>query len=186
MHRARQHAFPVLLALGVEDPRGGLVAERPRMLRMTRRVTAELAEALERLRRGRGAGEVQERAEQHRALATRKDEATGPTWIAGAVLEEIAPWRLGDVRHARRHSGAPRIGARHRMHRQSAKAVGELTASGHAACAWRGVRGLGPHCPSDAAEAQSRRALRPSRAGEALRRARGIDTVAAAQAHPSM
>jgi hypothetical protein len=171
VNRARQHAFPVLLALGVERPRGGLVAGRRR--RMTRRMTAELlAAAFARLRRVRGAGEVQDRAERHRAVAPRKDEASGPPRIAGAVLEDIAPWRLGDERHARRHPGAPElargtaciVGARRQL--ASSRRVVMRPVGGEGSGGWaRIVHQTAPRLNRVVP-------CVPSRAGAALRRAR--------------
>src|SRR6185312_3924000 len=59
----------------------------------------------------------------------------------GVVLEEVTPEHLGDVGHAHGHPGVPGIGALHGVHRESADAVGELTACGHTAlCAARRPR----------------------------------------------
>ena len=68
---------------------------------------AELAEALQLLQRHvREAGQVEQRVEQHRAVAGRQDEAVavGPVGMLRVELEEPGPQHGGDVGHAHGHA----------------------------------------------------------------------------------
>ena len=82
---------------------------------------AELAEALDVLdRRPRVAGQVEQRVDQHRAVAGRQDEAVAvrPFRIGGIVLQIFGPQHGRGVGHAHRHAGMAAIGGLDRVHRQ--------------------------------------------------------------------
>jgi hypothetical protein len=106
---------------------------------MARRLAVELAEVLDLLDRQVIAGQVQQRIQQHRAVAVGNHEAVAvePLRVGRVVLQEVVPEHLGDVRHPHRHAGVPRVGLLHRIHGQGADGVGELEAGGHL----RGFRG---------------------------------------------
>jgi len=127
-----RHADGVGKALA-ERPGGGLDAEVRVDLRVPGGVRTELAEIPELLHVERIAREVQQRVEQHRAVAVRDHEAVavGPLRIAGIVLEVIGPQHLGDVGHAHRHAGVTGIGLLHGIHAEGTDGVGELPAGRH-------------------------------------------------------
>src|SRR5581483_4364753 len=83
-----RHADAVGEALP-ERTGGGLDAGGEMRLRMSRRARAPLAKLLQLVERQVVAGEVQERVEQHRAVARREDEAIaiGPVRIARTVFQ---------------------------------------------------------------------------------------------------
>ena len=58
------------------------------------------------------AGQVQQRVEQHRAVAGRQHEAVavGPARVGGVEFQEAGPQRGGDVGHAHRHAGMAGVG----------------------------------------------------------------------------
>jgi len=102
-----------------------LDAGREMALRMTGRAAAELAKAADFLDRQVVAGQVQERVQEHRAVARRQDEAIaiGPVRIPRVVAEEACPQH---VRHRRRSHRQPRVtGVRalHGVHSEEADRV---------------------------------------------------------------
>ena len=130
-HLLRQrHADGVREALPERTGRG-LDAQVQVVLGMAGGVRAELTERLQVVDRQRIAGEMQQRVQQHRAVAVRDHEAVavGPLRIAGIVLEMIVPQHFGDVGHAHRHAGMAGVGLLHRIHRQGANGVGKLPAA---------------------------------------------------------
>src|SRR6185369_6185821 len=104
---------------------GGLDAGREAVLRMARRLRAELAEALQLRHRQVVAGQVQQRVQQHRAVPVGEHEAVAvrPGRIAGVVREVAVPERHRDLGHAHRHAGVAGIRRLHRVHGQRAQRI---------------------------------------------------------------
>ena len=93
---------------------------------MARRLAVQLAEVAQLAERQVVAGQVQQRVEQHRAVAVRQHEAVavGPVRIGRVVAQVPAPQRDGDVGHAHRRAGMAGVGLLHGVHRQRADRVG--------------------------------------------------------------
>ena len=72
------------------------------------------------------AGQVQQRVEQHRAVAGRQHEAVAvrPARIGGVELQEPGPQHGGDVGHAHRHARMAGLRRLHRVDRQRADGIG--------------------------------------------------------------
>ena len=86
----------------------------------------ELAEILQLLERhGLHAREMQQRVDQHRAVAGREHEAVavGPGDVGRIELEMARPQHGGRVGHAHRHAGMAGIGALDRVHGQGPDGV---------------------------------------------------------------
>ncbi len=143
-----RHADGVREALA-ERPGGRLDAEVPIDLRVPGGVRAELPEVLQVVDAERVTGQVQQRIEQHRAVAVRQHEAVavGPVGMARVVLEVVAPEHLRDVGHAHRHARVPGIGLLDRIHAQRTDRVGELPAGGHRLTSWKARYFRGPGGP---------------------------------------
>ena len=104
---------------------GRLDARRHAVLRVSRRHRAELAEALQLLDRQVVAGEVQQRVEQHRAVAVREHEAVavGPLRVGRVVAQVPVPERDRDLGHAHRHARMSGVRRLHRVHGERADGV---------------------------------------------------------------
>ncbi len=103
-----------------------LDAARMAVLGMAGGSGAELAELLQLVEGHVGvAGEMQQRIEQHRAVAGRQDEAVaiGPVGLRGVELQEPGKQDGGHVGHAHRHAGMPRIRLLHGVHGQGPDGV---------------------------------------------------------------
>ncbi len=110
-----------------ERPGRGLDARRDEVLRMTRRDRAELAEALDLLDRHRLVAEqMQQRVDQHRAVAGREHEAVavGPRRIGRIELEEAREQHGRDVGRAHRQAGMAGFRLLDRVHGERADGVG--------------------------------------------------------------
>ena len=121
-----RHADRVGEALA-ERAGGGLDAGRMAVFRMTGGDRAELAEALDLLDRHRRiAGEIEQRVEQHRAVAGREHEAVavGPGRIGGIEFQELREQHGRDVGGAHRQAGMAGFRLLDRVHRQRADGVG--------------------------------------------------------------
>ena len=97
------------------------------ILRMARRSGTELAEVLDLIQRHVWiAGEIEQRVEQHRAVAGRKDEtvAVRPFRIGRVEFEELREQHGGDVGGAHRQAGMPGFRLFDRIHRQRADRIG--------------------------------------------------------------
>jgi hypothetical protein len=72
----------------------------------------QLAELLEVIDGQVVAGQVQQRVDQHRAVAVGQHEAVtvGERWVARVVLEVVAPKHFGDIRHAHGGTGMAAVG----------------------------------------------------------------------------
>ena len=88
-------------------------------------------------RHRRIAGEIEQRIEQHRAVAGREHEAVavGPGRIGGIEFQELREQHGRDVGHAHRQAGMAGLGLLDRVHRQRADGVGHAV-----------VLGAGPRC----------------------------------------
>ena len=74
------------------------------------------------------AGEVEQRVEQHRAVAGREHEAVavGPIRMLRVELQEPRPQHGGDVGHAHGHAGMAGLRLLDRIHGERADGVGEV------------------------------------------------------------
>ena len=92
----------------------------------------QLAEILELVDRQRIAGQMQQRVQQHRAVAVRQHEtvAVPPAWIARVVLEEVAPQHLRNIGHAHRRAGMSGVRGLHGIHGKGADGIGQDAAGG--------------------------------------------------------
>jgi hypothetical protein len=86
----------------------------------------QLAEVLQLFDREIVAGQVQQRVDQHRAVAVGQHEAVAvrPLRIARVVLQVPAPQRHGDVCHAHRRTGVAGIGLLDGVHGKHADGIG--------------------------------------------------------------
>jgi hypothetical protein len=114
---------------------GGLDAGRMTVLRVARRVGAELPEVADLLHGyGLHPGEVQQAVEQHRAMARREHEAVavGPVGAGRVVLQELREQHGGDVGHAHGHALVAGLRLVDRIHRKGADRIGhQLKGRGH-------------------------------------------------------
>jgi hypothetical protein len=85
----------------------------------------KLPEALDLVERKIVAGQVQQRVQQHRAVAVRDDEAIAvcPSRICRVVHEMPVPERDGDFGHSHRHAGMAALRRFDGVHCQSADRV---------------------------------------------------------------
>ena len=120
------HAHGVGEALPERAGRG-LDTRRMAEFRMARRFRTQLPERLQvRHLDALDPDEMQERVEQHRAMAGREHEtvAIGPGGIGGIVDEVLAEEHGRDVGRAHRQAGMAGFGRFHRIHGQRANGVG--------------------------------------------------------------
>ena len=107
---------------------------------MARRLGAPLAEALQLVERhARRAREIEQRVEQHRAVAGGQDEAVavGPARRGGIELQVAREQHRRDVGRAHGQAGMAGLGLLHAVHREAADGVGEgvmLLAGNHHRC----------------------------------------------------
>ena len=123
----QRHADRVGEALA-QRPGRGLDAERVAVLGVAGGAGAQLAEALQLVQRHvRIAGEVEQRVEQHRAVAGRQHEAVavGPVGMLRVELQEPRPQHGGDVGHAHGHAGMAGLGLLDGVHGERPDGVGE-------------------------------------------------------------
>ncbi len=122
----RQHALGDRHADRIAEPLaeragGGLDTHRVAVLGMARRARAELAEAFD-LVEGHAlvAQKIEQRVEQHRAVAGREHEAVavGPGRIGRIEFEHAGEQHGGDVGRPHGQAGMPGLGLLHRIHRQ--------------------------------------------------------------------
>ena len=126
----QRHADGIRQALAERASRG-LDAEVRLVLGMSRSRRAQLPERLQVLDGQWVTGQVQQRVQQHRAVAVRNHEAVavGPLRIAGIVAQVVAPQDLRDVGHAHRHAGMTGVGFLNRVHREGSDRIGKLPAA---------------------------------------------------------
>ena len=134
----RKHPFRDRHADGVgqslsERSGGGLHPGRAAVFRMAGRHGVQLAEAPQLVHRQLVAGEVQQRVEQHRAVAVGEHEAVavGPFRIGGIVAQMAGPQRQRDLGHAHGHARMAGVRRLHRVHGQRAHGVGRIGGLAH-------------------------------------------------------
>ena len=130
LRQGHAHAHRQALA---ERPGGGLHARGVADLGMARGLGVELAEVLDLLQRQVVAGQVQQRVQQHRAVAVAEHEAVAvePVRVGGVVVQVVVPQHLGDVRHAHGHARVTAVGLLDRVHGKGADGVGEFETGRH-------------------------------------------------------
>ena len=97
------------------------------------RLAVQLAEVLEFVDRQRVAREVQQRVDQHGAVAVGQDEAVtvSPLRVDGVVLEVTAPQCHGHVGHAHGGAGVAGVGLLNGIHCECADRIRHLLSVGH-------------------------------------------------------
>ena len=149
----RQHLFGNSEADGVGDALteragGRLDAGCVADFRVAGGTRAELAEILQIVDRQVVAGQVQQRVDQHRAMAVGKHEtvAVRPFRVGRVVPQVAAPQHFGDFGHAHRRAGVAGVCFLHGVHGQCANRAGERgEGDAGAAAGGRGHDGL-PIC----------------------------------------
>ena len=143
---AERHADAVGEALA-ERAGGRLDAGGVAIFGMAGGARTELAEMLDLVERDVGiAGEIEQRIEQHRAMAGRQHEAVAirPLRIRRVVFQEAREQHGGDVGRAHRQAGMARIRLLDRVHGKEANGVGHpvmFFALGHGrSLVWRVVQ----------------------------------------------
>ena len=130
------HAIGNALAQGTG---GGLDTRCIAVFRMTRGLGMQLAEVLEFFHGQVVTREMQQRIQQHRAVAIGQYEtiAVRPFRISGIVFQIIVPENLRDVGHAHGRAGMAASGLLHRIHRQRAYRVGQVASTGYCLLGFR-------------------------------------------------
>jgi hypothetical protein len=125
----QRHADGIADALA-ERPGGGLDAGGVAVLGVTGGLRVPLAERLEVVDGDVVAGQVQQRVDQHRAVAVGEHEAIAvrPARVGRVVTQQVVPQHLGDVGHAHRGARVTGIGLLHGIHAERADGIGEFTA----------------------------------------------------------
>ena len=124
----QRHADGVGEALA-QGAGGGLDARRVAEFRMAGGHGAELPEVAQLLHGHAGIpGEMEERVQQHRAVAGGQHEAVavGPVRRRGVELQELGEQNRRHVGHAHGHAGVPAFGPLHGVHGQRADGVGHV------------------------------------------------------------
>ncbi len=109
-----------------------LDARRMAIFRVPGCARPELAEVLELLDVHLGiAGQIEQRIEQHRAVARREHEpvAVRPFGMRGIELQEAREQHGGDIGHAHRHAGMAGIGLLHGVHGERPDGIGHVLVS---------------------------------------------------------
>ena len=111
---------------------GGLDARGIAVFRVTRGLGVQLAEVFQLFDRQVVAGQMQQRIDQHRAVAVGEHEAVAirPLRIGRVVSQEIVPQYLGDIGHAHRRAGVAGVGLLHGIHAEGANGIGQIAAAG--------------------------------------------------------
>ncbi len=101
-------------------------ARRDAVFGVTRRLRMKLAEMLQLFHRQIVAGQMQQRIQQHRAVAVRQHEAVAirPVRVLRVMTQMARPQRNADFRHAHRHAGVTGVGLLNGIHRQRTDCVG--------------------------------------------------------------
>ena len=112
---------------------GGLDAWGVAIFGVARGAAVQLAETFEVIDGDVVAGQVQQRVDQHRAVAVGQHEAVavGEFRVARVVLQVIAPKHFGDIRHAHGGTWVAAVGLLHGIHAEGTNGVGTLTTAGH-------------------------------------------------------
>ena len=125
-----------------ERTRGGLDAARDEVFRVARGLRAKLAEVLDLVDRHAGrAGEIEQRIEQHGAMARRQHEAVavGPGRVGGVIFQHVAEEHGGDIGSAHGQARMAGFGLFDRIHRKGSDRIGHrLVGDAHGALfQWR-------------------------------------------------
>ena len=112
-----------------ERPGRGLDARRHDVFRVARRLGPSWRKRLSSSSViARDAGEVEQRVEQHRAVAGRQHEAVaiGPVRIGGVEFQELREQHRRHVGRAHRQAGMAGLGLLDRVHGENADGVGQI------------------------------------------------------------
>ena len=120
----QRHADGIAQALA-QRAGGGFHARGDAHFGVARRLGMQLAEVLQFFDRQVVAGQVQQRVDQHRAVAVGQHEAVavGPGGILGVVAQVADPEGLGDFRHAHGSARVPGVRLLHGIHREGADGI---------------------------------------------------------------
>src|SRR5450830_787131 len=112
---------------------GGFHARGVAVFRVTWSAAVQLTEVLQVVDRQVVAGQVQQRVDQHRAMAVGQHEAVtvGERRVARVVLQVITPQYFGNIRHTHGGTGMAAVGFLHGIHAEGTNGVGTLTTAGH-------------------------------------------------------
>ena len=118
---------------------GGLDARGVAVFGVARGLAVQLTEILQVVDGQVVAGQVQQRIDEHGAVAVGQHEAVtvGPLGVARVVLELIVPEHLGDVGHAHGGAGVAAVGFLHGIHAEGTDGVGSITTAGHCGVSWQ-------------------------------------------------
>ena len=107
---------------------GGFDADGITVFGVTRCLGVHLTETLQLFHRQVVAGQVQQRVNQHGAVAVGLHEtiAVCPFRIGRIVAQVMVPQHLGDFRHAHRCAGVAGVGLLYGIHRQHANRAGDV------------------------------------------------------------
>ena len=127
-----RHAHRVGQALA-QRASGGLDARRVAELRVAGGLGVELAEVLQLFQVQVVTGEVQQRVEQHGAVAVGQHEAVavGPLRVGRVVLENIVPQHFGNIGHAHGRAGVAGLGLLYGIHGQGTNGIGQFETGWH-------------------------------------------------------
>ncbi|RMP59518.1 hypothetical protein ALQ20_01151 [Pseudomonas syringae pv. atrofaciens] len=112
---------------------GGLDARRVTVFRVAGSTAVQLTEVFQVVDGQVVAGQVQQRVDQHRAVAVGHDEpvTVGKRRVCRVVFHIIAPKNLGDIRHAHGGTRMAAVGFLHGIHAEGTNSVGTLTTAWH-------------------------------------------------------
>ena len=98
------------------------------IFRVTRRAAVQLTELFEVFDAQVVAAQVEQRVEQHRAVAVRQHEAVAvwPGRVGRIVAEMLAPEHFGNFGHTKRHAGMAGVGLLDGVHGQGANGAGNF------------------------------------------------------------
>ncbi len=144
------HADGVGKALA-QGARGILDARRLAVFGVARGLGMQSPKGLE-IVDGEGvAGEVQQRVQEHRAVAVRHNEAVSvrPPGVRRVVAQVVVPEDLGDIGHAHGRARVPGLGPLHRVHAEEADGIRQLAPGGTVGLlSLRGAHGADRSCPA--------------------------------------
>ena len=143
-----QHFFCQRHAHGIGDALaqragGGFYAGGDAHFGVTGGFAVQLAEVFQLAHRQVVTGEVQQRINQHGAVAVGQHEAVtiGPVRVCRVVFQVLAPQGDSDVCHAHRCARVARVSKLYRVHCQCANRTGHLLVVGHGRLHVRGCKG---------------------------------------------
>ena len=112
---------------------GGFDARSVAELRVASGGRVQLAEVLQLFQAEFVAAQVQQRVEQHGAVAIRQHEpvAIGPLGVFGVVLEVVIPQHLGNISHTHGGARVAGFGLLNSIHGKGANGIGQLKTGRH-------------------------------------------------------